>query len=130
MSQPGLNANISRRQGKRQKQGGIRDGRVRKSKSQEPLGNRPSSLSQTGGMHSQPTQSAPGPQPITMQLPVAQAPDDEPKWEDAGEDRMDSQDSEYDDDAWSKASTEKNPEDAEDDLLGHYGAQRSIETEY
>ena len=122
MSQPRPNANTSRRQGKKQKQGGVRDGRVRKSKSQEPLGNRPSSLSQTGSMRSQPTQSAPGPQPITTQLPVAQAPDDEPEWEDAGEDSMDSQGAEYDDDGSSEESMEEDAEDAEDDLLGDYGA--------
>ena len=107
--------------------GGVHDGRVQKSKSREPLGNRPSSLSQTGSMCSQPTQSAPGPQPITTQLPVAQAPDDEPEWEEAGEDSMNSQDAESDDKGSSEESME---EDAEDDLLGDYEAQRPIETEY
>ena len=130
MSQPRPNANTSCRQGQKQKQGGVHDGRVRKSKSQEPLGNRPSSLSQTGSMRYQPTQSAPGPQPITTQLRVAQAPDDEPEWEDAGEDSMDSQDAEYDYDGSSKESMEEDAEDAEDDILGDYGAQRPIETEY
>ena len=133
MSQPRPNANTSRRQGQKQKQGGVRDGRIRKSKSQEPLGNRPSSLSQTGSMRSRPTESASGRQPITTQLPVAQAPDDEPEWQDAGEDSMDSQDAEYDDDGSSEESMEEDEEDAEDaedDLLGDYGAQRPIETEY
>ena len=132
MSQPRLNANTSRRQGQKQKQGGVRDRRVRKSKSREPLGNRPSSLSQTGSMRSQPTQSVPGPQPIMTQLLVAQAPDDAPKWEDMGENSMDSQDTEYDDDGSSEESMEEDAqdaEDAEDDLLGDYGAQRPIETE-
>ena len=84
-------------------------------------------------MRSQPTQSAPGLQPITTQLPVAQAPDDEPEWEDGGEDSMDSQDAEYDDDGTSEESMEEDAEDAEDaedDLLGDYGAQRPIEAEY
>ena len=81
-------------------------------------------------MRSQPTQSAPGRQPITTQLPVAQPPDDEPEWEDAGEDSMDSQDAEYDDDGSSKESMEEDAEDAEDDPLGDYGVQRPIETEY
>ena len=78
-------------------------------------------------------QSAPGPQPITTQLPVAQAPDNEPEWEDAREASMDSLDAEYDDDGWSEESIEENAEDAEDaedDLLEDYGAQRPIETEY
>ena len=73
-------------------------------------------------MRSQPTQSAPGTQPITTQLPVAQAPDDEPEWEDAGEDSLNSQDAEYDDDGSSEESMEEDVEDAEDDLLGDYGA--------
>ena len=81
-------------------------------------------------MHSQPTQSAPGPQPITMQLPVAQVPDEEPEWEDAGEDSMDSQDAEYDDDGSSEETMEEDEEDAEYDQRGDYGAQRPIETEY
>ena len=84
-------------------------------------------------MGSQPTQSAPVPQPITTQLPVAQASDDPPEWEDAGEDSMNSQDAEYDDDGSSEESIEENAEDAEDaedDLPGDYGAQRPIETEY
>ena len=81
-------------------------------------------------MHSQPTQSAPGRQPITTQLLVAQAPDDEPAGEDAGEDSMDSQDAEYDDDGSREESMEKGAGDTEDDLLGDYGAQRPIETEY
>ena len=109
---------------------GVRDGRVRKSRSQEGLGNRPSCLSQTGSMRSLATQSAPGPQPITTQVPVAQAPDDEPEWEDAGEDSMDSQDVKYDDDGSSEESMEEDAEDAEDDLLGDYVAERPIETEY
>ena len=129
MSQPRPNANTSRQQGKKQQQGGVSDRRVRKSKSQEPLGNRPSSLSQTGSLRSQPTQSAPGWQPISTHLPVAQAPDDEPEWEDAGEDSMDSQDAEYDDDGWSEESMKEDVEDAEDDLRGDYGAQRPINTE-
>ena len=74
-------------------------------------------------MRSQPTQSAPGPQPITTQLLVAQALDDEPEWEDAGEESMDSQDTEYDDDGSSEESMEEDAEDAEDDLLGDYGVQ-------
>ena len=49
---------------------------------------------------------------------------------DAGEDSMDSQDAEYDDDGSSEASMQEDAEDAEDDLLGDYGAQRPIETEY
>ena len=81
-------------------------------------------------MRSQPTQSAPGPQPITTQLPVAQAPDDESEWADAGEDSMDSQDTEYDDVGSSEESMEEDAEDAEDDLLGDYGVQRPIEREY
>ena len=91
MSQPRSNANTSRRQGQQEKPGWVRDRRVPKSKSQEPLGNRPSSLSQTGSMRSQPTQSVTGPQPNTTQLPVAYAPDDEPGSENEGEDSMDSQ---------------------------------------
>ena len=133
MSQPRPNANTSRQQGEKQKPGWVRDGRDRKSKSREPLCNRPSTLSQTGSMRSQPTESAPGPQPITTQLAVAQAPDDEPEGEDAGDDLMDSQDPEYDDDGWSGDCMEEDAEDAEDaedDLLGNYGAQRPIETEY
>jgi hypothetical protein len=133
MSQPRQNANTSRRQGQRQNQGGVRDGRIRKSKSQEPLGNRPSSLSQTGRMRSRPTQSASGLQPITTQLPVAQARDDEPEWQDAGEDSMDSQDEEYDDDGSSEESMEEDAEDAEDaedDPLFGLGAQRPIERGY
>ena len=46
---------------------------------------------------------------------------------------MDSQDAEYDDDGSSEASIEEDAEDAEDaeyDLLGDYGVQRPIETEY
>ena len=46
---------------------------------------------------------------------------------------MDSQDAEYDDDGSSEASMEEDAEDvedAEDDLLGNYGAQRPIEAEY
>ena len=81
-------------------------------------------------MRSQPTQSDPGPQPITRQLPVAQAPHDEPEWEDTGEDSMDSQDAEYDDDGSSEASMEEDAEDAEDNFLVDYGAHRPIETEY
>ena len=81
-------------------------------------------------MRSQPTQSGPGPQPITTQLPVAQAPVVEPEWEDAREDTMDSQVAEYDDDGSSAESMEEDAEDAEDDQLGNYGAQRPIETEY
>ena len=81
-------------------------------------------------MHSHSTQSAPGPQPITTQLPVAQAPNDEPKWEDAGEDSMDSQDTEYDDDGSSEESMEEDAKDAENNLLGDYRAQRPIEAEY
>ena len=75
----------------------------------------------------------PGPQPIATQLPVAQAPDEEPEWEDAGEDNMDSQDAEYDDDGSSEESMEEDAEaeeDAEDNLLGDYGAQRPIEAVY
>ena len=118
MSQPRPNSNTPRRQGKKQKQEGVCNGRVWKLRSQEPLGNRPSSLSQTGSMRSQPTQSAPGPQPITTQLLGAQAPDDEPEWEDAREDSMDSQDTEYDDDGSSKERMEEDAEDAENDLRG------------
>ena len=66
----------------------------------------------------QPTQSAPGPQPITTQHPVAQAPDNEPEWKDAVEESMDSRDSEYDDHGSSVESTEEDIEDAEDDLQG------------
>ena len=40
---------------------------------------------------------------------------------------MDSQDAEYDDDGSTEDSME---EDAEDKLLGDYGGQRPIETEY
>ena len=43
---------------------------------------------------------------------------------------MDSQDAEYDDDGSSEESMEEDAEDAENDLLGDYGAQRPIETEY
>ena len=43
---------------------------------------------------------------------------------------MDSQDAEYDDDGSSEESIEEDAEDAEDDLLGDYGAQGPIETEY
>ena len=43
---------------------------------------------------------------------------------------MDSQDAEYDDDGSSEESMEEDAEDAEDDLLADYGAQRPIETEY
>ena len=43
---------------------------------------------------------------------------------------MDLQDAEYDDDGSSKESMEEDPEDAEDNLLGDYRAQRPIETEY
>ena len=43
---------------------------------------------------------------------------------------MDSQDAEYDDDGSSEEGMEEDAEDAEDDLLGDYGAQRPIETEY
>ena len=81
-------------------------------------------------MRSRPTESASGPQPITTQLPVVKAPDDEPESQDAGEDIMDSQDAEYDDDGSSEESMVEDEEDAEDDLLGDYGAQRPIETEY
>ena len=133
MSQPRPNADTSGWQGQKQKQGGVRDERVRKSKSREPLSNRPSSLSQTGSMRSQPTQSAPGGQPIMTQLAVAQASDDNPEWEEVGEDSMDTQDAEYDDDDSSEESMEEDTEDAEDagnNLLGDYGAQRPIETEY
>ena len=72
-------------------------------------------------MRSKTTQSGPGPQPITTQLPVAQAPDDEPEWEDVGEDSMDSQDAESDDDGLSEESMEEDAEDAEHDLLGDMG---------
>ena len=81
-------------------------------------------------MRSQPTQSVPGPQPITTQLPVAQVPDDRPEWEDAGEDSMDSQDAEYDDDGSSGETMEEDAEDAENDQRGDYVAQRPIVTEY
>ena len=84
-------------------------------------------------MRSLPTKSAPGPQPITTQLPEAQAPDNEPEWEDAREESIDSQDAEYDDDGPSEESMEENAENAEnaeDNLLGEYGAQRPMETEY
>ena len=133
MSQPRPNANTSRRQGQKQKQWGVRDGRLRKSKSREPLGNWPSSLSQTGSMRSQTTQSAPGPQQITTQLPVVKARDDEPEWDDAGEDSMNSQDADYDDDGSSEESMEEDAKDAKDDkddLVVDYSAQRPIETEY
>ena len=46
---------------------------------------------------------------------------------------MDLQDAEYDDDGSNEESLEKVKEDAEDakdDLLGDYGAQRPIQTEY
>ena len=43
---------------------------------------------------------------------------------------MNSQDTEYDDNGSSEESTEEDAEDAEDNLLGDYGAQRPIETEY
>ena len=46
---------------------------------------------------------------------------------------MDSQDAEYDNDGSSEESMEEDAEaaeDAEDDLLGDYGAQRPIEAEY
>ena len=43
---------------------------------------------------------------------------------------MDSQDAEYDYDGSSEESMEEDAEDAVDDLLGDYGAQRPIETEY
>ena len=43
---------------------------------------------------------------------------------------MDSQDAEYDYDGSSEESMEEDAEDIEDDLLGDYGAQRPIETEY
>ena len=43
---------------------------------------------------------------------------------------MDSQDAEYDDNGLSEESMEEDAEDAEDDLLGDYGAPRPIETEY
>ena len=84
-------------------------------------------------MRSQRTQSVPGLQPIMRQLPAAQTPDDEPEWQDVGEDSMDPQDAEYDDDGSSEESMEEDAgdvEDAEHDLLGDYGAQRPIETEY
>ena len=133
MSQPRPNANTSNRQGQKQKQGGSGMDVSGKTKSREPLGNRPSSLSQTGSMRSQPPQSSRVPQPITTQLPVAQTSDNEPEWEDAGEDSMDSQDAEYDHDGSSEESMEEDAEHAdnvEDDLLGDYGVQRPIETEY
>src|ERR1700744_5646099 len=114
MSQPRPNANTSRRQGQKQKQGGVRDGRIRKPKSQEPLGNRPSSLSQTGSMRSRPTESASGPQPITTQLLAAQAPEDEPAWQDAGEHSMDSQDAGFDEDSSIEESMEEDEKDVED----------------
>ena len=81
-------------------------------------------------MRSKPTQSAPGPQPITTQLPVAQAPDNKPEWENAEENSMDSQNAEYDNYGSSEESMEEDAEDAEDDLLRDYGARRPIETEY
>ena len=43
---------------------------------------------------------------------------------------MDLQDAEFDDDGSSEESMEEDAEDADDDLLGDYGAQRPIETEY
>ena len=43
---------------------------------------------------------------------------------------MDSHDAEYDEDGSSEESMKEDAEDAEDDLLGDYGAQRPIETEY
>ena len=43
---------------------------------------------------------------------------------------MDSQDAEYDDNGSSEESKEQDEEDAEEDILGDYGAQRPIETEY
>ena len=84
-------------------------------------------------MHSQPTQSARGPQPITTQLLVVQVPDNKPEWEDAGQDSLDSQEAEYDDDGSSEEGMEEDAEEvenAEDDPLGDYGAQRPIETGY
>ena len=43
---------------------------------------------------------------------------------------MDSWDAEYDDDGSSEECMEEHAEDAEDDLLGDYGAQRPMEAEY
>ena len=43
---------------------------------------------------------------------------------------MNSQNAEYDDDGSSEESMEEDAEDADDDLLGDYGAQIPIETEY
>ena len=71
-----------------------------------------------------------------MQLSVAKASDHEPEWQDLGEDSMDSQDAQYDDDGAGEVRMEENEEDVEDAedgekvLLGDYGAQRPIETEY
>ena len=120
MSQPQQNANTSCRQSQKQKPGGVHIWRVRKSKSQEPLGNWPSSLSQAGSMRSQSIHSAPGLQPIRTQLPELQAPEDEHKCKDTREDSMDSQDTQYDDD---DSSEESMQEETEDDLHGDYGTQ-------
>ena len=64
------------------------------------------------------------------QVPVTQAPDHEPEWEDAGEDSMDLQEVEYDDQGPYEESIEENAENADEVLLGDYGAQRPLETEY
>ena len=135
MSQPRSTADISRqaqRQGQRQKQRGVRDGRIRKSNSQEPLGNRPPSVSQTSSMLSRHRESASGPQPISTQLQVAQARHHESGRQDPGEDSMDSQDGEYDDNGSSEESMEE--EDLigydEEENLGDYGAQRRMTAEY
>ena len=53
-----------------------------------------------------------------------------PEWEDKEEDSIDLQDAEYDDDGSSEESMKEDAEDAEDDILGDYGAQRPIETGY
>ena len=98
---------------------GVCDGRIKKSKSQERLGNLPFSLSQTGSIRSQPTESASDPQPITKQFLVAEASDNEPEWQDAGEDSMDSQDAKYNNYGSSEeriGEHEEDTENAEHDL--------------
>jgi len=121
----------AQRQDQRQRQRGVREQCIRKTKSQEPLAHRPSPLSQTSSMLSRSRTSASGPQPISTQLQVGQASHHLPGSQDPAEDSMDSQDGEYDGNGSSEESMEEDliGSDEEDDL-GDYGAQRPITTEY
>lgn len=118
------------RQGQRQKQRAVRDGRIQKSKSREHQDHRPSPLSQTNSMSSRHRRSASGRQPISTQLHISQDHDHEPEWQDPAENSTDSRDGEYDDNGSNEESMEEDIGSDDDIDLEDYGAQRPMTTEY